>query len=137
MKPKSKSKCFEGKKVPELGLSNEPHTERYVQPIPTESFTMHGMSGEYVSLEKIAEKLRLIYDAFDSKPDWTLDNQENIRHSRLISPKKDFKITYFSKEQILEIIGTPQYKYGRVTGYNICIIPTTQVQTQLKDLLKH
>jgi len=152
---KDKNRCLIGKKPKELGLGKEPESafrpieleeddeEIIVRPVPEESYTIRGMKRTYVPLEKIAEKLRLVYDAFDSKPDWNTDSDlVNILDDMPVNLKKNFEITFYSKGEILKVTGTPHLKRDAGTccettvGYDIFVEPTTQVQKQLIDLLK-
>ena len=141
------NKCILGKKPRTLKLGEEPESafspirldDDYprLKLVPVESYKIHGLKSKYVPLEKLAEKLRQIYEAIDAKPDWNFDYQLNIRKNcELIDLKKDFEITFYSEGETEKIMGTPHYKNGRVTGYNISVVPKTQVQTQLEELLK-
>lgn len=88
-------------------------------------------------LEKLAEKLKLLYAAINAKPDWNIDNNlVNILDEEPVDLKKKFEIIFYSKDEILKITGVPQLKYNKITGYDIFFASTTQVQKQLIELLK-
>jgi len=142
------NKCILGRKPKTLKLGEEPERASMpmrldddvgeLNPRTTPSKTYASGGDAYILLEKLAEKLRLLYQAIEAKPDWNTDsNLVNILNGMPVDLKKEFEITFYSKNEILKITGVPHLKYNKITiGYDLFFASTTQVQKQLIELLK-